>query len=242
MKCSIVVRKTLDWDQIKTMDDFEEHCGFRQVLPYVEIWNRVLNMPYWEYRSALKRIAQKSLRNTGLDIISPDNIPEEKDHIIIPIDDDDWLSPEIKDIVPPLFEGSEVKMVHWSNAYYCITGHKVSMGCMSSVGTTLSCSYAVRSIVPKEKWLFHTKVQKYRSNIELRNKHLIRYYKKKNISMYIRHLGNVTSIRKLDLYINSLPLKLSSKKMSRSDEWCDPYSREIIKLMSSIRVKPMKMM
>ena len=53
----IVIRKTLDW---------ANEAAFRAQIPEemragIEMWNATFNMPYHQYRSELKRIAQLNL-------------------------------------------------------------------------------------------------------------------------------------------------------------------------------------
>jgi hypothetical protein len=84
----IVIRKTLDW---------ANESAFRAQIPEemraaIGLWNATFNMPYHQYRSELRRIAQLNLaRIQGAACVSQNEIPEGA--VAVPVDDDDWFAP-----------------------------------------------------------------------------------------------------------------------------------------------------
>ena len=103
----IWVRKTLNWQDEKAflaqLDD-----TFR---PKVQTWNSTFNMPYHLFRNELKQIASHNLLAVADARISTlEEIPESA--IVVPIDDDDWLAPEIAgQLVSSMAEG--IDGCHW---------------------------------------------------------------------------------------------------------------------------------
>ena len=84
----IWLRRTTHWEDEKIFfkqlkDDFR---------PKVEAWNSVFKMPYNIFRHRLKQIAQLNLSRVENALCTTmDEIPNGS--IVVPIDDDDWLSP-----------------------------------------------------------------------------------------------------------------------------------------------------
>jgi len=102
----IAIRKTLDW---------ADEAAFRAQIPEnmragVELWNSTFNMPYFQYRCELKRIAQLNLaRIQGAVCVAPGEIPEGA--VAVPADDDDWFA-------PGLSETLEKSMSDFSGCYW----------------------------------------------------------------------------------------------------------------------------
>ena len=86
----ICVRATLDWHDEAAV---EAHLidAFR---PKVRTWNATFTLPYHLVRHRLKTLAQASLaRVDGAICVTRDAIPP--DALVIPVDDDDWLAPDL---------------------------------------------------------------------------------------------------------------------------------------------------
>jgi hypothetical protein len=86
----LCVRRTLDWENARIV---EAHVrpDFR---PKMHTWNATFDMPYHEFRHRLKQIAQANLERVAGAVRAPlDEVPAGA--IVVPVDDDDWLSPEL---------------------------------------------------------------------------------------------------------------------------------------------------
>lgn len=83
--------------------------------PKVETWNNTFDMPYHIFRREIKHIAQLNLsrvENAGLADL--DEVPQGE--IIIPIDDDDWLSPQVANVLTEKIE-PEKEGYYWHKDY-----------------------------------------------------------------------------------------------------------------------------
>ena len=128
MKVVIVVRMTANYANLNK-DNFRSQIND----PYkpktelqifiannmLDLWDRIFCMPYIKYRSKICDIASRNLNNTGCLIIRGYQefiewySKDEEDCIIVPVDDDDWFSPNISD-VSKLFKES-TNIVIWKN-------------------------------------------------------------------------------------------------------------------------------
>lgn len=86
----IRLRETIDWSNESTVNA-QLIPAFR---PKLQAWNNTFNIPYHLFRTRLKQITLSNLSqiNTAKLI---DTDPPTSSATIIPIDDDDWLSPHI---------------------------------------------------------------------------------------------------------------------------------------------------
>jgi len=86
----IWIRKTINWQDEKVfLAQLED--TFR---PKVQTWNSTFSMPYHLFRNELKKIATHNLLAVADARISTlEEIPSSA--IVVPIDDDDWLAPDI---------------------------------------------------------------------------------------------------------------------------------------------------
>ena len=86
----IYIRKTIDW---------EDEQGFwaqvrPEFKPRVELWNRTFTIPYCQFRNHLKQIALLNFSRIQDSVCASwEDIPEGA--LVIPVDDDDWFSPEV---------------------------------------------------------------------------------------------------------------------------------------------------
>jgi hypothetical protein len=86
----ICVRRTLDWEDEHAVD---AHL-IPEFRPKLLAWNAAFNMPYHVFRQRLKSIAQTNLaRVEGAACSELETVPP--GHVIVPVDDDDWLAPEL---------------------------------------------------------------------------------------------------------------------------------------------------
>jgi hypothetical protein len=86
----ICIRRTLDW-QDEAVVTKHLRPGFR---PKLAAWNATFDPPYHLFRHRLKQIAQENLSRVARAVLAPiEAIP--RGAVVIPVDDDDWLSPEL---------------------------------------------------------------------------------------------------------------------------------------------------
>jgi len=230
--CGILVRRTIAWNRIETMQQYREAYRGRGPhglpLSYVEKWNNDFSVSYWDYRAKLKEIAKKSLQATGIPLLRKRELAD----IIIPIDDDDWLHPEIGIIVTELFNRHiipESQAVCWHNSRFAVNNGEVKMDIVSGAKDILSCGYAVRSSLPRKHWFDHSDMKDYRS----KNWSLVHIHKKHLLSMYVRHQGAVWLLKKFG------PVNLPFHSKMRGDfpspfKWCKPYAVELVDYIRSI--------
>lgn len=233
MECRILVRKTLPWHKIRDMDHFKSMCSFPQILPFVEEWNKVLNMPYWVFRSKVKEIANKSLRRTGIPVMTNlRRVGRKFNRIVIPIDDDDWLAPNIKDVLPNLFSDPKVRGVCWDNAVFRIIYKGVELGYYPVQSCTMSCCYAVRTSLPKRRWVRDMQFISYKKS----HPKSVLNYNEKFLSMYLRHIGAVGGLKEFGRM--KFPVKYKMPDVfDRRYAWSEPYVSEFVNLMNSLNLK-----
>ena len=126
MDIIIGLRKTEDWENL---DEHQYLRAFHQKFSQVPrqerdqfesnvvAWNKQLSQSYFGYRAELKKIANKSLLATQLPIM-PIREAHEKADVVIPIDDDDILHPNLGQAVEQSFQG---QIIIWNTPRYNIT-------------------------------------------------------------------------------------------------------------------------
>lgn len=90
MRIHVCLRSTLDW-QDEALVRARIIPGFR---PKLDAWNATFDMPYHLFRQRLRDIAQLNLSRVEGAVCSEleDVAPG---HVVVPIDDDDWLAPDL---------------------------------------------------------------------------------------------------------------------------------------------------
>jgi hypothetical protein len=236
MECCIFLRKTIDWHKIKNMRQFSRICCFPEVLRKTKWWGDHFSIPYWSYRAGLKRIAEKSLKNTGLPILQEREISD--DMIVIPLDDDDWLRPDIWDFVKPSFSDPKVEMVFWDGVLLQTEQGRVDMGAMSTKEYVESCCYAVRGRVEES----------FRDDHRLPDQHQkikpeeTAFHHGDLLSAYVRHYASVRYIwnlwRKYPLCIPYPPQYKMPSPIPKRFSWCEPYLEELVEFLQSAQKQP----
>ena len=107
----ICVRKTTEWmNEEVFLGQLED--AFRSK---VEVWNTVFSMPYHIFRHRIKQIAQLNLSRVENALCAAiDEIPEGA--VVVPVDDDDWLSPELGSVLDAEFDGSKTGY-YWERSF-----------------------------------------------------------------------------------------------------------------------------
>ena len=103
----ICIRKTTQWaDEEIFLEQLQE-----KFKTSVEAWNQTFDMPYHLFRDKIKMIAQSNLAMVNDSVVTTfENVPD--GGLILPIDDDDWLAPNlVSKIQTELEEG--VTGYHW---------------------------------------------------------------------------------------------------------------------------------
>lgn len=113
MKTVIVVRSCPDYSQLSE-DTFHKQLGDpykpRSEMRWLmennvfALWAKRFCLPYFSYREEIAKIAQQSVQETGCQVLRGRHEfinwynQDTEDCFIAPIDDDDWFSPELKEI------------------------------------------------------------------------------------------------------------------------------------------------
>lgn len=100
MKIKLLIRRSEDYYNYLTKKDTP--CP-KSLVKIKSMWDSFFKISYDDYRRELCKIAYSTYKNIGFDEIIPwiDNklFDCERDYIIVPIDEDDWLYPNIVDIL-----------------------------------------------------------------------------------------------------------------------------------------------
>lgn len=106
MHIHICVRQTLAW-QDEALVRAHINPRFRQKF---ETWNETFTMPYHLFRVHLREIAADNLRRVAGTVVSDISRVPEGD-IVVPIDDDDWLAPDLAARITPHLNAAAVLIV-----------------------------------------------------------------------------------------------------------------------------------
>lgn len=106
----IWVRRTLDWDDAENV-----RANLREgFAPKMAVWDSTFHMPYREFRSELRRIAAANLEQVrGATVVTWEEIPEGA--WVLPIDDDDWFSPLIAEVLQPRVSSEKIDAILWNH-------------------------------------------------------------------------------------------------------------------------------
>lgn len=97
----LCVRRTLDWGDEAAVESRLDP-DFR---PKYEMWNATFNIPYRRFRVRLKEIAEATLLGVqGARLVTPATVPPGS--LVVPVDDDDWLAPDLAARLREAWDGS----------------------------------------------------------------------------------------------------------------------------------------
>src|SRR5262245_31141736 len=107
MSITICIRCSIDWnDEAAVAQQIQEE--FR---PKMEMWNATFTIPYHRFRQRIKEIAQRNLAQIdGAEIVPLEETAAGA--IVVPIDDDDWFSPDLATILRQA-DTPEIRGFYW---------------------------------------------------------------------------------------------------------------------------------
>lgn len=264
MKVVIVVRSSPDYKNL-TNENFRAQLN----QPYkpktelnilisngvLDIWNKTFRINYIYFRYQVHQIAKLSLQNTNCQIIWGYKefvewyTNNKEDCIIVPVDDDDWFSPEIIEL-PKCFESNENLVIWKKSILHSITTFRyevIQEYNMGSNNWALKFSYlkSLPDTVARHLVLLsHKHSQEYFKHNLLKSK--IKYVEN-YLSLHVRHPSSLSFIRqKIDEADFSKQLKqIASKKpilpLNNLDfEWAKNYIEKLQILSQQLREPVLK--
>lgn len=187
----IWIRRTTDW---------ADEAAFRAQLDprfrgRVDLWDATFGMPYREFRCRLRRIAAGQLEKVAGAVIEPwDRIPEHA--WVVPIDDDDWLSPHAARRLCDEVR-RDVHGIVWSPLVLEVPinlGHRLSLACRRLLNLPprwfIATNNAMlrKGAVPQELFQFHTRASRcYRGSMQVGDL-------ADHLSIQNRSLASITSL------------------------------------------------
>lgn len=237
MNIVILIRQTDDyekWSNMKLEDIPFNHRVIKEVkskfLQYVTNWNNKYSLNYYKFRARLKEIGQRNLKDTGLPVIYEDpkvffeSNRGNKNLLIIPTDDDDWLHPNIGDELNSFCKFNYLKsdIIVWRNRLcnYWMKDNAIRTAFTEYHDLVATNSYAVR-MGGKARLidlLAHWEIR--REN----NVFIDRSY-----SIWVRHPASLCSIKQNQFGV-SPPKMAVPKEIPEDLMWAKEYVKMLIKL------------
>lgn len=216
----------------------------------LNLWDKIFHMPYIKYRNKICNIASKNLNNTGCLVIKGYEEfidwynKDDEECIIVPIDDDDWISPNISTVSEYFKENTNI--VVWKNAVlHSLTRFHFGVVDGNRMGSN---NWAVRKSCLKRMdqkearhfiLLSHVHAESYVKN--KMNKEDVCFVNK-NYNIYNRHIASLNFIRGL---IEKGNVEKELTAISKRDvtnfefidnlSWAEEYKNEIYFLNLQIR-------
>lgn len=118
----ILVRTDIDWSRMDA-DGFQAQDDPTRPLTFIRspaataalaLWDRVYDLDFFAYRGELQRIAYGTFAAVGADAVTRGFADFERwwdepgDEIVVPMDDDDWLYPQLPEIAGHFVDGIDV--------------------------------------------------------------------------------------------------------------------------------------
>jgi hypothetical protein len=200
---------------------FYQEDEFNNFRNGVENWNLNLAISYPEFRRDLSRIHKKNISKTLIPTLNkiPENI-DPKNVILIPMDDDDLLSPEIANFIERIFSSPEVDALTWNVLNYNLFMGKIE----SKVRQTTAVGYAVRlSSVSFESIMWHNIFDQEKLNLQTIS---ISDY----LGCYVRHHGSTYLLKNRKVDFANLKIDFPEKTTDIAP-WCWSYLEEVEDLL-----------
>jgi len=130
MKTYIVLRQSPDWENIsinKFREQSRRFCELigrptEQINMYVDLWNKTFKISFFETRQKIKEITIENLHSienveivNNIDELIPSDI---KEGYYIFIDDDDWLHPQIADLLSEIDNKNMGNGIVWGSVAF----------------------------------------------------------------------------------------------------------------------------
>lgn len=218
----------------------------------MELWDKSFKMNFLNYRHSLASISMNNYKATGCKILKGyleflDWYESDEDGIVVPIDDDDYLSPDLANLVNEFDDDSNV--VVWPH-YVLHSVTRLHFG--NTTGSRLhSNNWAVR-----KSYLKTLDDKQARQLVLLSHAHADTHFKNNNIkrqvidnvySVYNRHAASLSFIRtKIDQEDFHAELPKAAKRPVSIDSvpeainWIKTYLDDIAKLNTAIRTPVLK--
>lgn len=258
MKVVVVVRMVADYrsftnetfgDQLEQPYKPRTELQILMANDVLGIWDRTFRMGYIEYRHRMAEIAKQNHADTGCLVLRGHEAfsrwytESDEDAIIVPVDDDDWLSPTLADVAKE-FEPKTQVVVWKTTVLHSLTKHFYGV----SEGFKLnSNNWAIRKSLLKrfdDKTARHTVLLSHFHADNFIKKHVGDGLKRlqSRHSVYNRHLASLSFLRQKlteeDITLELPKVVRRPMDFSASPEdcvWCSPYARRLYWLNLSIR-------
>ncbi len=241
----IWLRETTEWDN-ETAFLEQLKNDFR---PKVEVWNDVFETPYHIFRHRIKQIAQLNLSRVENAVCATiHDIP--KGAVVVPVDDDDWLSPQLGNVVEAELEDDKTGY-YWQRTFLelppnLITklGRFVLYDLAKQERKVWTCSTNNYALIMSDKLMPLLKSHVVASAYFDRQKEKVKRIDR-NLSIMNRTLASQTSLgwNKPRITKNDLIRKFHKYKGIYSEielpelAWCKPYVSMMADLIGELRLK-----
>lgn len=189
----------------------------------IKIWNSVLKMTYVQFRKQLSDIAKESIRSTGIPVVEHLRDLPDENALVIPMDDDDLLSPDILSHVERIPNIAHVKAVIWNS----LSADFAKKEFRFKRDIITAPSYAVRANACSfDSILWHTQFENTYRNLE----HVVL---KEYLSVYLRHPGSTYLLKNNLIDLNTY--KADSFDVTFAPlSWSRPYVKKIKDLLTQV--------
>ena len=232
MEIKILKRTNTPWDKL----DVVSHLDYIAKNPFIPhpvksvnlrnnivFWNGIFKQPYVRFREGLMNIQARNLFNTGIKVVEKlDGNEDPDDSIIIPMDDDDWLAPNIKVLIEEVFLDEKIDAVIWNTVNFSTMTNQLS----KKYDFILAPSYALRTrACTDDRIMWHNLFEGELDKITYCRlpDEILAYYIRHPASTYLLR-NNLLDFSSLEV-LNNIPPKLEST------EWAWEYLEELNLLM-----------
>ena len=240
----IYVRCTEDWGNYSIQQFLNKHKNtnfasgvFENIVlansfvQQIKLWNKRMDIDYFQYRASLKKIAQSTIEKYKICYNFEELCSVDDDDIICPTDDDDWFRNDLEEKLPQYIKNAEC--VLWDQIVHTIPvfsphrwyNHHNDVG---------SNNYAIKakflkSLSSDTQWTILNRHDKF-------NK-ICQYYKieKTNdlLSCYLWHIGSFTYMLENNILANHNEIKDDTLKDPEM-KWAQKQTTELIKIYNNM--------